>query len=535
MFYEDGIYRAHLLSIIQDFDLNIINQLPQRMAWIVTPSYFFPTGHSEIQVSGLYILNLIERLSTRIYASTLPSVFLSSILMNFFSIWITHVLLSKIVKVLGITVGKFDYIFLIIASPLFYFSFLTTTVLDVTILPLITFLILFSVSPKKSNTLAAVLAMGMLTITKHYAIVVVVAFSPIIIKEIRKKSVTQQLAHLGLYLALPIAALTNYFLKFGLTTSIESGTYALIDFSMGHIAEKIIYGYFGDRGLFTLQPILLFGFVSCLMYLWHLHRKNKISSLLVLLIGLWLVTGVGSLFFFRGDFYEDHIPGRSALLIYPLVFIGILWVKNFYLLKYKKIFQTLAIALIIYNILITFGFNFVEASGGHYAYANQLLPKSVDSLVPYLNIISWNFSLFKQSFGCVIVFVSITTVLHAITCKKFNMRKIFWSLTICSATYITFTIMNFHFSDKNTQNLKGDNFFSDKVIGKGPEIYIFDYILDRVQVILHREGSRKKDEVNKFMDPYFKAVEKQIIQSQPWLDECIRQRNISCTFFHKNN
>lgn len=530
-FYEDEIYRAHFLSIVHDFDFNIINQLPERMAWIVAPSYFFPSGHSEVQSPVLFILNTVECISSYFFKNTFPSVFLTAILMNFLSLWWTHLLLKKICRLLKIPTTKFDYLFLIFASSLLFFSFLTTTVLDVTMLPLITLLILYAVSRKKFNLPLAVLSLSILTITKHYTIAVVLTFAPILIKEIRKKNVYKQLGYLFLYLMLPIAGLTNYYLKFGFIRSTELATNSISNYSIDHIVEKIIYGYFGDRGLFTLQPIVFLGVICFFVYLGHLFKEKKIFLHQIFLIVLWISFGLGSLFFLRGDFYEDRIPGRNYILVYPLIFIGIIWIKNVYLLKYKSALNILALLLVFYNVFLTFSFNFVDAYGGHFSYATQLLPDSIEALVPYFRMIQFEFSRLQQSFACILLFTVLATALF----KKMNTRIMILPIASWSIIFIIFSMMNFHYSDKNIERLKQQNFFSTKVIGNGSEIYIFDYVLERAQVIFLRKDSIAREEVRNFMDPYFEIVKSQTIQTQPWFEDCLNRRELNCSFFHKKN
>ena len=119
LFYEGKIYVYHFISIINDFDFNIINQVPKPMAWLITPSNFHPDQHSVTQSAFMLPIYFLEYVAKSLSFTSIPAFAydfqysLTALALNLFSLISGFYFIRQISKILALQTRPSDYVFII--------------------------------------------------------------------------------------------------------------------------------------------------------------------------------------------------------------------------------------------------------------------------------------------------------------------------------------------------------------------------------------------------------------------------------------
>ena len=99
-FYETGSYISYVKSFLQDFDFNIVNQVPSPQNWLLTKTYHHPNQHPETQSPFILFFYLIEVIASFFISFDSYQLFKfvpSTLFMNFVCIWLgMKILTSKL-------------------------------------------------------------------------------------------------------------------------------------------------------------------------------------------------------------------------------------------------------------------------------------------------------------------------------------------------------------------------------------------------------------------------------------------------------
>ncbi len=151
IFTEWTFYAQFFRSMLQDFDFNIINQVETYQAWLVTKNYFHPSIHPESQTGLMFPLYIFEYITSLIVQSKgiyqLQFV-MTGFLMNIFSVFTGFYFNKKSADLLKINLSKFKMVIFFIGSPLFFFSMLQATIVEIAAFPLLSYLVYLCISCK---------------------------------------------------------------------------------------------------------------------------------------------------------------------------------------------------------------------------------------------------------------------------------------------------------------------------------------------------------------------------------------------------
>lgn len=528
-FYEHGIYVNYVQSILNDFDFNIINQISNRLSWIITPTFHFPDAHPLTQTPFIAFAYIFEKVSTLITQTNLSKEFsflLSGIVINFV-VFLYSFRLQRRANVEYLK-DKYEKIVLLslFGSTFLYFTCFTVNVIDTFSIPVTTYLLLNfrSMDPKENSKIFFfALGLGFLVTIKIFFIPLVLFWGLSKIIDIYKEKNYKGLVILLVAVALPIIlAAVNSWVKYG-SFILESNYVArvLFDYSFSHLAKKIFIGFFGPGGFFFLNPLLLMG-LFCFAWSEFVTTTTK-DKLFTTKEFLAYSFFLGFVFFhpifMLGTLVEDLLPGRATLISLPFLTLAI--AHTYKHSPNKKNWQIAHALVLLWNVFIIFNFIIFDSYDTFSYYKTKFVFLSeIEGLFTYYTShIQNNFNIYAKLLPAIVILILLFKV--AITLFRKVAGTICPIKTLLSLWLIIFipmTAMNMIYTPKNIEIMKRQNAFAGKVIGNGLDIYMYDYILDRFNsVSLHSDGALDK-ELDERAKVYYETIESQVIKSIPEFD-----------------
>ena len=526
-FYENGTYLAYAKSMMNDFDLNIINQIPDDKSWLITPKNFHPDFHSSLQNIFIIPLMMLENLLNMVGIKSGTPNLIISFLLNFLSLYFSLKYIKKLCAFFNLELNNHLFLLFVFGSSLFYFSFFTVHSIDLFSIPFISYCLFthfnYTRNQEKPDLFNYGIALSLLFCLKALnTTLALFLFLSYFINLFKSKNYKHALYFIVFFLSIILATeLTNY-VKYGAFVNPHISSVIMSDFNILHFIKKIFHNFISPSGLFFINPLLTLGLMGFVYWaITELKRKN-LTKIEVIAFLFWVFTTFFHTIALIGNLLEDRYPGRTPLLSLPFLIIGLIFIYNKIQNKQKQLF--LSIYLIIWNMFQVFNFAKIDLldpdlfPGTTYL----TLEQSSAASTKYLTKISYNFSFFIDG----IVLVLICTVLLSALLYLIEYRPSFkFKQRILSTFILTFvlsmTSLNFYYGPKNGKKLAAEGKLDNATVGNGSEIYLFDYFFDYYkmveQTISHEDLFKLRDARRK----YIETVRKQTLQSsQEFEDIC---------------
>lgn len=526
-FYEGGSYMAYMHSILTDGDFNIVNHLPEQLTRIVTSQFYHPDGHSEVQTPFLFIIYQLMSFFYWLSPVSLSSQTLSILTgftVNFLALYLTHKVLLKISKIIKISYQGRDFAFFIFGTVAYYFTFNVVTVLEIFFLPIVTYaLYLYLKNAKEHCSQLELLSFGLtlgllLTSNASYKLL---ALGLILFIILQKKMGFQKkllvIIPMSLY---PCAHLINIYIKYGQILDVHQGANFLLEFSLGHFAHKLFYGYFLTD--FLRSPLVLVSFLALLLILLALFRKKQQltraeSGLLI----VWSLFTVFCYLPFLGNLVEGHLSGRYFLRIAPLLILSLSYLR----LRFSSFPLVILTVIGLFTTFCFIAFDTIDPL----LYAERTFPTLAEwklALSSYQYMVISNY----QNYALVLVWAFPLSLLASFVIMRVSRhRQIVPALNIVLVLiFLIMTTFNYSFSDKKIARLHDASFFEGKVVGDGPHIYLIDYFFEKLANI---EKSDPSLDMSLRVEKFYQIVETQVKSSTPEFDKAMQTRDKKWSFY----
>ncbi|MGZ3691540.1 MAG: hypothetical protein ACXVAX_08550 [Pseudobdellovibrio sp.] len=546
LFYEVGVYKNLFKSMIYDGDFNIVNQVEPAHLWLVTKTYFFPINHPEIQSPFLIVPFLVEWISHAVSGSLFYDDFefqLASLGLNLAAIISFYWFLKKICEELKIKLAEYDFPVIILGTPLFYFSVLQSTVLEVFALPFTAYLILNVIRMKKTNFnfsffLSGCCA-GILFISKITYLPAVIAFALVALLNLKKGLPLRKLAlfvFAGLLFVVP-----HYFNRVSITGQtrflyrplgmmIANGW----DFSAKNIFTNLGQGYLYYGGLFFSAPLYLVGIVGLYVLCKKLLSEKFINKFEFTLVFLWIAAVLFHQVPLPGYVTEDHLQGRIHMCLLPILILGMAYLKNHVFANYKKAIYSLSAFFVGWNFLIIFCYMCVAKVNPYLFHTKifnetELISRGFEM---YRLELHYNYLKMAPFYKEILIFSMLSAVFYFLVQ---HLKK--QALTMASAVvlaagfFIVMAVSNAFCSEPNIETMKEEKIYDKIVIGNGPDIYFLDYIVDYFNRMKAKNDPELQAKVRLMTHKVYVMIPSELLKSTPAFDKVLKDESLDFTAY----
>jgi hypothetical protein len=544
-FYEAGIYISYLKAFLADGDLNIINHVSEDMGWLATWTFFHPARHSEIQTPALAFFHQIAVEIGKVFSllphqrsQELPFI-LAGCSLSFLSLcssfWLTRLIALEIGTQLTLSRAACFYF----GTALLYFSFFSTTVLDISVLPFLSFLVLSFIRSKKGiathDPWTVGIAGAILVISRATYYPLVIYFLWVMARSRPDGHVRFSLRLLTPFLLLLACDHLNQLQKFGEWLFSHSPTALLIDLSPWRMARSLYTGYLAPGGVFFVNPPFLVGLLGLGALFQRLFQRGVLNRLDIGILAIWVLsTLMRSLPFNFGHISEDHLPGRRCIEAAPFLILGFTFaVENLAIPKTSK--AALGVLACTWHIALLLGHHLVDQFMGTYRYPLHLFPPQSEWPAISIQIQSRLSEQLQEAFYAtpiLLVYSLVLTLLLTWTIKKAGSLGTFRALSFCwGAFFALLTISNLVLAPRKIERLRHAGFYESRVIGKGAEIYLVDFAFDIFKTIRTTGDRATQERIASVMPTYYERMRAQVVHSTPWFEEQLRRQSPDLSFF----
>lgn len=537
-FYENGIYVNYAQSILEDFDFNLMNQVSDTNTWLVTSSFHYPDFHPTVQTPFIILIYFFENITSRILDINFNNYFdyhLSSLTINFLITFFSFFYFIKLTRQYFDSKKLIPIFIVTTGSVYLFFSFFAANVTDVLSVPIISYVLYYIKDIEKRESRLEFfnfgIALGIISLLKLLYLPLVVFW---LIQTCHRLIALKKYNHFAFLLTislLPTALNSvNIYLKCKQWfLEVSTGAIVLFDYSASHIVNKLLYGYFGTSGFFSLNPTLLIGSLFFIILVCTNFRKQSAQKVFHNTEGIAYLVFLGILFFhpifMLGEIVEDMLPGRATIATLPFLMIGFSYIYN--LNRYQKYVKILSLILITWNIFVILNYLIISSDSVAYYYQNHFIFSfsQRNFLTNYLLSLKGNILYLSSVFPKIILFalmMNLTILLIRILKIKFSIEVGSYIFSYWLVAYFLMTTLNVSHSDKNVLEMKKDGIFDNKVIGDGADIYLHDYLFDRFYTIDKSSNGALAPELKKRAVLYYKNISPQIIKTT---DEFENRRN----------
>ncbi len=500
--YEAGVYRALMISIIDDGDLNIINNVSKKMSWIASETYNYPDMHDHgapvLWAPFYYVAKQIGVLMKPInlYASNAKVDFEHVVLMIlslFFGLLGLKFFLFFVNEQLQISLPKIFLAAVVFSTGFFNFLIYQNDSADITLFCFAAILIyIYSKILKTANAfdfllLGAMTAFGSVIKLSFPTLFAVLLF--LYIKEILipRKFRFFQIISFGIgYAFILILKNSNELLKFGFVNVLQGYDYA---YKFEYLFNPLWHGrpFFGPGGTFVVLPILLllaaiFLLLAAGLVLKKVRLTEDIALFLAITASFIAKIALDCLVLFDGfaGFGARHflIDTGALIVMFGLIYKNRQLNKNFYLFTKVYLIVCLAITTIeyfwwlekdaypiaVFNVIYIQDFNIV---------LNQMV-----RMLRNIYKILVHFPYYLITYSGYLIFLSGVSILWMgfdFLLRSKNLQRIFGIFIV--VLYLGTTAANRINNQKNVAAMTKMNLYQDVVIGRGPNIFLYDEVL----------------------------------------------------------
>lgn len=547
LFYEWDIYLYYFKSIITDGDFNIINQVPEPMRWLVTRTFFHPDRHPESQTAvmlPIYLLEVISGLVTSTSPNNSFTFQLTTIAMNALALWLGTYFIKCTAQELALHTRSIDFLLFYTGTPILYFSLMQTTVLEVVAFPLLSYLVLICIRLKKQVPLKSPVTAG---IVAAFLVITKATFWPICFfvfalaagGSYKKKKYLTFVFFILSFLPVFLADVANRTIKFGDFTNPLPPMSSFYDYSYENIINNLTGGFFAKGGLFFAVPVYLLALIGLFLLLKNLYEKKILNRIDIAALLAWCSLVFLNHIFFIGYIVEDHLPGRIHLAIAPMLILGLIYLRNIIgELGKNKPWSYLVAICSLWHIVITFSYIVVESTSS-YIYSTNTFPSKklfASGVAYYKKTLQQNLLDISNNLIQITMFVFLIWLLIKLLDRLKNPNKVLRIFTtLCAMVFIAMTVFNFKRHRSNIEDLKKQNFYENKAIGNGTEIFAIDYMLDFVKTIQSRNNPKVNKKLKLMVQDYYLKVKEQVIKSTPELEAAISTNALDFSFMIKED
>lgn len=527
---EDGVYNNLLVSVVEDGDLNIINQISEKRRMIVSKTFNYPNLHDHgvaaLWLPFYYYANIINKIevSKGYYLSSNYRV--AMVIANVFTGMVILLMIYRFIPILfDQRANFFDISCILFGTSIYWYSFIHPSSSDLVsaIFPFLFFVIIKKCSdnPSRENHLILGASLG-------YGVVLKVSLLFYGI--------------LPLFLLLRFRHdLKSYFFKF-FSFIVLGGILPIIPYLLNEYIETgyFLYSYstivanyylfyetvFAPAGYFVVSPLFFTVFVC---YFFLIISKGDIRR--KLLISFFLIAPVLKVLVESFTYAGNAEYGARHLL--TDIFVLLLLYPSFYFSGWRKsLLRLIALLCTLQSLFMSFvymrdisgGFNWGIFYEKDFSAISNQIPKYKYFLSNVLN------GLRGDEISGILIFYPLVIILSYFIVKLYekdfvNSNIIRNFIVYCCCVYIFITSMNLWNNSANIESLKKEGFYEDKVITGGALMYGFN---DNVgNLLMHNRFSRARGDIesveltDKVLREYSQSAVEEIITDPIGLKERI--------------
>lgn len=500
--FEAELYDSRMESIVNDFDLNLVNNVQKGQEWIITKTDNYPDMHDwgapyvwsmfykVVKLSHLNFPDIVQRVTGQNF--TIENLVI--MLVNFLFFLLTMSVLSRIGKELEIDSHLNIILIMIISMGTISVLSLEFSSADMVASFLSAYVFLSVIRSTDRNSLLYYICLGFVMGFARFTKISYMLVLPSIflylyihtrdIKLFFKKSIALIIGFSSIYILLQV----NNFIMFGQIELNQGYGYA---YSIDHIRNLNVYwkNFFGPGGIYFTTPILLVSFLLFGKLLIDLIRKKSLKKF----------EQAYTIFYF--SVFAKLILGASAIIIgfqgYGLRQFSIeMYLFYFciaYFLSMKNRAMTSIILLCALWALINF-FWWESISGSAEIFNSYYIQTPSRIFGEVLNMLYriWRGILHLPSYmidgWAYFVIISFLYAIYRFLTPLLGKKTFTYYLgTLLFLSVLALTISNGIYNDKNSKEFLHQGGYLNKVVGAGENIFIVHEVLSTMVLGLEME------------------------------------------------
>lgn len=540
-FYEDTVYIHYVNSLLKDLDFNIINQVPVEFAKIITDNYSHPAHHSLIQTPILLLLGILDlTISSLTGSGAIQSFKLAGALLSILSLLTGYFFTRKAAAELSVRVCPYTFALFLFSTSLFYFSFFTTTCMEIFTFALSSYVlysvVLFYVGKKNAVSLFALGTVSTMLITTK------ITFFPLMILSLYflSRDFKGEWKKISIFAVSSAIVLFYTFMKdftsFGEIVFISR---AMSAFTTGHSYIDLFYtltqGLFGKGGLFWVSPLYLPALISFFLMVKEVVMTSR-AAVFYGCLSLWLLMSFFQTTFIVGPMLEDHYVGRLPIMALPLMLLGLSWSMGKLSQKIRNIvYPSLMITLTSWQVWTVS--NFMAISGkGHYEYAIRKTTDSFSEPFQHMGkVLGYDTHLVNSDILRFLLFCSIATlIIYLLIRFHEQLHRYLRYYIIASSSFLLITaFVNASYSKKNGEKFILENGLQHSVTqGNHYSLYSFNYVVDMLRTEYYNShDERLKEIIRKKHLEYLEFVRANVKNPSVELQIALEQKNLEYGYY----
>jgi hypothetical protein len=480
---EKGIYRGLAISILEDGDFNIFNQVPTPMKWVVTKNYNHPTEVSKGVVSFWLPFLAFEKSFIQFF--TKPNYERALNVTSTFYLILSLILTWRFVNLLHQSYFKwnlFAVLILVSGSPLLYFAFVQNQNTDIVNFFWTAILFFFFWEIKDSTNLFNWFLLGICFMFGFQLKPNAIFYSPLLIMPVHtlwKAKELKKLFHIsiafvvGLGVIFAFSLLIN-FIQFG-TLEFNYYRQLALPFEGAKITDLLL----APNGYLHISPIFAFSGVGMILVftLKKFEYRRLISFLFILILTL-------KIFIISNKLIADEVFGARLFIseLPILTYFVIIFLRQpiFKSTLFDNVFKYSITSGCVVWTLITFLWRIRHVNWGtHYTESLQSLLEPCfylkkNLLLTFENITSHLAEIAPYFF---IIFIILYIFEHL------RKKKVFYQVTILflSSIYIFSAILDAINNQNNVEKLKEKQAFSTSVVSTNWYAFAYDPVMSELK------------------------------------------------------
>lgn len=540
--YEDNIYYYYARSIMQDLDFNIINQVPENMARIVTEKFSHPAHHTILHTPLIIGLLYLEDLILQYLGGQLHNTFvLGGTFLSLLCLSVGYWFSAKAAVMLGLQIRLSHFAFFVLSTSLLYFSFFTLTVIDIFLFAISSFafygfLLIKEDGPQTINTFILGIAVTILISAK----ITYITFFLLVLITIFIKAKKNGIRHLVQFLAgagiIALIAALKDMAAFGQVVMLSKSMSVVMSYTWLDLIQTLKQGVLGEGGLFYANPTYFLGLVGFIWFSIERMLKNKNDILTYLCLLGWMGLSYFQTTFLVGPILEDHLVGRVTLTSLTIMLIGLVFLESKVFPKVKAYHRWILYLLLAMWQMFVLGNYLTISMRGHYAYAENKVVGTIGELQIMLEIfINQRLLVWKMEYMAIIVFVMLTTsILYFLHRYKSRLTLVLSSYLVASSLMLLgLNLYNLENSEKNGKKFLDNSISKEQfTITNEPSVYSFIYVVDILRSqMLNAKSFEMKELIKSKHEDYLKSIEPHLLQVSPDLRRAIQTKDLSFGFY----
>jgi len=550
--FEEGMYGAYTVSILNDGDFNVFNQATDRSTWLATKTYNHPDMHNStipVLLFPFYMYNKYLHLFFGEKNSEKNPVIYKDvhILANIFFSTFFLLLCYRTMKFLFNTVNITLFVFFFLGTAYTWYTFFCSTAPDipatvVSAMILIYYLKLITTDSSKNIRTTSgfnldFFLFGGILFLGAFCRPQIMFYNLLLIDYLfflkgshyKKDAINKIISYSGGAIFISVLFFTNVYLQYG-----------TIDYIYRYVADPKFFPIFsimfGPNGHFFISPIYLLVIIGMATAIFSTSNKTKPiinnthlnrKSLLIILAMIPSTRIIATSF--RAIGHDQGFAGRLLIVDYLIFIFFILYLYNTIVTKNLcaafaiKFFAIISAA---WSFALLMWYKVIDISGN--STWGSIYPSNIRFISEYFKVIylqimtpayfSWGQDFHETVILIPIVLLCSYIIYRFISVKNFS-NILSWSLIrtfsiILISSYLGMTLLNTFNNKKNIETERKLGKFDKIVIGTEMDIYVYDDFLDSInEAIKSAEYNRKHDIViilRKSLQNYIDKIKKQI-------------------------